>query len=550
MLTAALIIASGVPFFVGALMCAAALSLSFAQSPRGRRLGRVVVSIGALLVAVSATPVVAIFAWAGGVALLAWLIWPTRANHPNLKYYREGIGGIIAGIALLSMLGESFLVCTPRLAPSERIEQIAVIGDSLSAGIEDGITVWPALLAADTGLRVQSRAQAGASLASALKQAEAINAATDVAMLLIGGNDLLWGRTSADFERELDALIVATKPRSRRLVIFELPTPPLGNRYVAAQRQLSKRHGVLLVPRWRLAAVLGTPGATTHGLHLSASGQRAVMDIVKWVLRADANPGVVKRTGAAFAQSNVAVPHAATFEQPIETIRVLTWNVCKCERGISRIADALRSENADIICLQELTEPRDARANTPNQTAELAATLNMNFASFGGPLDADRNQCITILTRWPIRSATRLGSDLDRNWGTSANVETPLGIVRVVSVHLAGTYKFSVSHIIATTRARQRDWRELLESTRTVDGPLIIAGDFNADARTLDMKEAGGLRLLSTNEPTFPAHEPRLRLDHVFAREFEVRLRQTRDSIGASDHRALVTTLEFRASEE
>lgn len=545
MLTAALLIASGVPFFVGALMCAAALAFSFAQSPRGRRLGRVVVSTGVLLVAISATPVVAIFAWAGGVALFAWLFWPTRANHPKLKFYRERIGGIIAGIALLSMLGESFLVWTPRLASGERIERIAVIGDSLSAGIEDGISVWPALLAADTCLRVQSHAQAGASLAAALKQAEAIDTATDATVLLIGGNDVLAGRSSADFERDLDALLAAAKLRSRRVVMFELPTPPLGNSYVAAQRRLSKRHGVLLVPRWRLAAVLGTPGATTDGLHLSASGQHAVMDIVKWVLSADAKPVVVKRAGAAFAQSSVGMAHAATSEQSDETIRVLTWNVCKCERGFSRIADALRSENADIICLQELAEPRGALAGTPNQTVELAAALDMNFASLGGPLDCERNQCVAILSRWPIRAAQRLGSDPQRNWGTSAEVETPLGVVRVVSVHLAGTYKFELAHVIATTRARQRDWRELLEFASARAGPLIIAGDFNADARTLDSREAGGLRLLSENQPTFPAHDLRLRLDHVFARGFELRVRQTRNAIVASDHCPLATSLAF-----
>lgn len=542
MLTAALLIASGVPFFIGLALCAMTFALSFSSRPRPI-LARTSALTGVLFVSISATPLDALLLAPGAIGMFAWLALPHGAASARIVRFRRVLGGAVAAIAMIAAILEIPRMWTPRLAPTEHVTRVAVVGDSLSAGIDERVPLWPAMLAADTGVTVSNHARAGASLAAALKQADAIQEGTDVAILLIGGNDMLWGRRSADFERDLDALLTRVQARCNRIVMLELPAPPLGDGYIAAQRRLALRHGVLLIPRWRLAAVLGAPGATIDGLHLSASGQRALADVVMWVLRANKRETATSNTQQANLTSRTDASTVAEREVAGRTIRMLTWNICKCERGIGRIADALRREDADIICLQELIEPRDESSGERGQTKSMADELGMHQASFGGPLDAARNQCIAVLSRWPIHATVRLGSDPNRNWGTAAHVETPNGMVRVVSVHLAGTYKLEWTHIVATTRARQQDWRELLEYVSTIEGPLIIAGDFNVDARTLGIGETSGLQLLTENRPTFPSFRPALRLDHVFARDCAVGVQDRGRLTSESDHNRVILVL-------
>lgn len=152
------------------------------------------------------------------------------------------------------------------------IETVLVVGDSFTAGLNDDDRTWPQLLAAQRGVEVWDASQPGATLTSALKQVAALDGATGLLLLEIGGNDLLEGVPIAEFESSLAALLaMATRP-DRTVAMFELPLPPGAGPYGEVQRRLAQKAGVVLIPRRFFAAILTTGGATVDGVHLTTAG--------------------------------------------------------------------------------------------------------------------------------------------------------------------------------------------------------------------------------------------------------------------------------------
>lgn len=164
---------------------------------------------------------------------------------------------------------------------------IAIVGDSVTAGLNDGEETWPKQIAQTWKLRVFDASQPGATLKSAVRQVELLNTqATDVLILEIGGNDLLEWLPVADFEQNLGRLLAASQSQRRPVVMFELPLPPLAARYCAIQRRLASDFHVRLIPRRHFLRVLTGDGSTVDGIHLSKRGQTRLMELVQKLLKA------------------------------------------------------------------------------------------------------------------------------------------------------------------------------------------------------------------------------------------------------------------------
>lgn len=73
---------------------------------------------------------------------------------------------------------------------------------------------------------------------------------------------------------------------------------------------------------------------------------------------------------------------------------------------------------------------------------------------------------------------------------------------------MVGTHLSFAPHTAARQLRRVRAW------ARGLPGPVLVAGDLNL-AGPLPVLVAGGARLVRA--PTFPAHAPRLQLDHLLA---------------------------------
>lgn len=278
-------VASGQAFFGGSGCLIAAALVSWFVTRRGARAGRnLLVAIGGAAVAASATPQPV---WAYGMLALATLSWLGVEAFGKRAPSRLVIGSRVAVIlAWLAAVGvEAPYHRTPRL-PAMGNPTLGIIGDSITAGMGgDEAATWPKALAHSRGIEVRSHAKMGATVASAVRQAEELSADERLVLLEIGGNDLLGETTPRDFEAGLHRLLTAVNRPGRVVVMLELPLPPTYNAFGLIQRRLARRHRVFLVPKRVLLGVLQHEGATVDSIHLSPEGHRRMAEAAWEVLR-------------------------------------------------------------------------------------------------------------------------------------------------------------------------------------------------------------------------------------------------------------------------
>lgn len=279
------LVASGWSFFVGigAILAAEAMTV-FVRKPWLRRRIVFLLLLGVVLVVLSATPLPYLYYAMAGAVTAAWGLNEWKgAEGPAL---RRRVLRVLLPVAWLLGVGlEAPRFVQPEVKVSSGAP-IHIIGDSISAGVgQEGEHTWPGVLAELTGTEVRNHAVPGATLSSAMPQTLAIQGEPGLIVLEIGGNDQFGGATSAEYERDMDALLQATAAPNRRLVMFEIPLLPFGNGYGLAQRRLAAKYGVPLIPKHVLAGIITTDGATVDGLHLSPTGHRRLAESVFSILR-------------------------------------------------------------------------------------------------------------------------------------------------------------------------------------------------------------------------------------------------------------------------
>jgi endonuclease/exonuclease/phosphatase family metal-dependent hydrolase len=200
-----------------------------------------------------------------------------------------------------------------------------------------------------------------------------------------------------------------------------------------------------------------------------------------------------------------------------DPLRFVTWNVQKCEGGRDEVIAELKKLDADVICLQEVIEPREG-ADSPHQTREIAAALSLDWYSQGGRLDDERDQCLAILCRAPLRGTQSLSTVPERNYAIAATTQWKGRPLRIVCVHLAGTYKLGREHVARTSRARAKDWEALLREAHQWREATVLAGDFNTFPGATQFELLTDMLPFAGDPgPTFPSRSPALRLDHVLS---------------------------------
>lgn len=161
---------------------------------------------------------------------------------------------------------------------------VYVIGNSIRVGINAEGKTWPSMLADRHKLIVHNLAVASAGVSSALKQADLVTESDAMILVEIGGNDVLNTASPETFEVGLDALLTRLKSKNRTVILFELPLPPFHGRYGEIQRELAKRHNVMLVPKRVLLGVFTGRETTIDSLHLSKVGHERMADVVWKIL--------------------------------------------------------------------------------------------------------------------------------------------------------------------------------------------------------------------------------------------------------------------------
>ncbi|MCA9051367.1 MAG: SGNH/GDSL hydrolase family protein [Planctomycetaceae bacterium] len=164
---------------------------------------------------------------------------------------------------------------------------VVVLADSVTAGMGEGEAVtWPRMLRDRYGLRVEDLSHVGETVGSSLKRLLQADVSEGAVFLIeLGGNDLLGSTTADRFSDGLDALLAEVQRcNPRAVVMFELPLPPLCNRWGRIQRQMAVKHHVLLIPKRKLASVFAGNSSTIDSIHLTQEGHNRMLQIVTDVL--------------------------------------------------------------------------------------------------------------------------------------------------------------------------------------------------------------------------------------------------------------------------
>ena len=273
----------GTTFFVGLALVLGAEALLFRfHAPVVRPVLTVLALVGAVLVVISATPLPMSMYVVWGITALAGLVLGNRSEASVRSRWMAG------GFLLVFTAGFCLAELPYRSMPHLVVEKDAtvyVIGDSISAGIGTSERCWPTMLEEMTGLRVVNLAQPGAKVADAVRQASRIEASNAVAIVDIGGNDLLGGTDAAVFRDQLDSLISTLRAAKHQVLIVELPLIPFMNTFGQAQRRIAAKYDAALLPKKVFAQVLGTRNGTLDGLHLSQEGHTAMAKSIAGIMQ-------------------------------------------------------------------------------------------------------------------------------------------------------------------------------------------------------------------------------------------------------------------------
>ncbi len=213
---------------------------------------------------------------------------------------------------------------------------------------------------------------------------------------------------------------------------------------------------------------------------------------------------------------------------------------------LPRIAKVLRAMNADVIALQEV-DVKTGRAGGVDQAAELARLTGMHHA-FGPAMPFSGGEYgNAVLCKTAILSVTNHPLPGVKGAEPRAAIEITFQpradapVVRFIATHLDNS----------SAAGRLLQIRHLNSiATNAPPGHLLLAGDLNAEPGSAEIQTA-----LETwddaapvRDPTFPADQPRERIDHILQRKpapLTPRDSRVVDEPGASDHRPLLTILEL-----
>ncbi len=236
-----------------------------------------------------------------------------------------------------------------------------------------------------------------------------------------------------------------------------------------------------------------------------------------------------------------------------QQLRVMSYNIhvgvgMDKKLDLQRIADVINAQHPDLVGLQEV-DRGVKRTEGKDEIAELAKLTSMQFA-YAHNLDYQGGQYgVAILSRFPIRNSDHRKfenrREAERRGMIRAEVDVNGRLVNFVTTHL--DYQFEDGRTFET--------EQLLSFLHSVNGPIIIVGDFN------DEPSGGAYRLISSSFSdawidgknkdagfSYPADKVAKRIDYIFLRRTDrtkVKKVWTLATL-ASDHIPVVADLELR----
>ncbi len=275
-------ITSGGVFLSGSFCVVLATFFGIWKKTRFRAFSPLLALLDLLSIVVSATPFPY---WYYGLVVVVMGIWLFTVRSEKVEEKRRRvISSVAMTVILLGVVWELPWQITPTInSPSD--EPLTIYADSITAGLgENEGEPWTEILERTKHAKIFNRARVGATVGSALTKAKETTDPRGIVLLEIGGNDLLGNTKPDSFEHNLDELLSLLSSRHRRVLMFELPLPPTYNSFGEIQRRLSKKHGVVLIPKCVLMGVLSGDSATLDSIHLSQADHQRMAETVWRIL--------------------------------------------------------------------------------------------------------------------------------------------------------------------------------------------------------------------------------------------------------------------------
>lgn len=233
-------------------------------------------------------------------------------------------------------------------------------------------------------------------------------------------------------------------------------------------------------------------------------------------------------------------------------VRLMTYNVQLWQRrNVPAILNEILAADPDVLCLQDA---RNAK-NTP-----LASYLQRrNVAMFGQ---------YVFVSKFPIVDATvgDISYDGETHTYLRARVDVAGTDVVIFTAHLVtprdalsplrspALWRLGLSEIRQNQSQRMRQARQLVEDSRGITGPLVIAGDLNAppaslvtrmltDQGLVDAFTAAGRGYGYTFGHTLLVGRPFLRLDRILASHHLTPVNAWVGGASGSDHRPVIVDM-------
>jgi endonuclease/exonuclease/phosphatase (EEP) superfamily protein YafD len=219
------------------------------------------------------------------------------------------------------------------------------------------------------------------------------------------------------------------------------------------------------------------------------------------------------------------------------SLRLVTHNLYVRNHRPDALAEWLEHQDADVIVFQEIKE----------QTAAVmaAASDRYPYQFFGWPTNyVDRPELreelngLAILSRYPLRDPFVFRQTRYAAPAAFADLLLPgETTVRLIVVHTSNPFRRS------GMRSRNQLMKALAAELRRYEGPLVVAGDFNATPYTpafAQFLSDAGLTTVRAYPGTYPqiAGDFGLPIDHVLVRGVRIVDIEALDAFG-SDHRPL-----------
>jgi endonuclease/exonuclease/phosphatase (EEP) superfamily protein YafD len=234
--------------------------------------------------------------------------------------------------------------------------------------------------------------------------------------------------------------------------------------------------------------------------------------------------------------------HASTHKG--SHVRIVTWNVLRAGSGSSatRIAQSLKQQKVDIICLQETRGPNEAK---------FRKALRREFSGWNLTFAGD----VMTLSRFPlIQQKKHAAPAPSKRFVLDTTFRIGEKQLRVLNAH------WTTSPLLSelkkqwpggSSKMRSVQASQLLKLTQNSTTPFLVAGDFNNPPRgriynrlAQQWQDAFAVRGFGLGG-TYPARYPLLRIDYIWtSRDIRVLNCQTVKS-HLSDHRALVADIQL-----